>query len=203
MSHLESLIAEFYDWRGYLVKRNVRVGRRLRGGWDMELDVVAFHPHTKHLVHVEASLGAHSWKKRELRFAKKFRLGKKYMFKEVFTWLAPKTSVDRIAVIVTHPKNRNSLGGAKIVSIDESMFEVRTKVSERGIAAKDGLRSANFAGQKMNFAPSGFLALCDEGTEPGYSREQMLCHRLSILFPSKRHERLGRSGSTYCERLRL
>jgi len=49
MSRLGNLIAEFYDWRGYLVKRNVKAGRLSHGGWEMELDVVAYHPHTKHL----------------------------------------------------------------------------------------------------------------------------------------------------------
>jgi hypothetical protein len=27
MSHLENLIAEYYDWKGYLVKRNIKVGK--------------------------------------------------------------------------------------------------------------------------------------------------------------------------------
>jgi hypothetical protein len=27
MSHLEDLIAEYYDWQGYVVKRNIRVGK--------------------------------------------------------------------------------------------------------------------------------------------------------------------------------
>ncbi len=30
MSHLEDLIAEFYDWKGYLVKRNIKVGPKNR-----------------------------------------------------------------------------------------------------------------------------------------------------------------------------
>ena len=139
MSHLETLIAEFYDWKGYLVKRNVKVGRLSHGGWEMELDVVAFHPHTKHLVHLEPSVDAHSWEIRERRFAKKFGSGKKYIFREVFTWLDPKTTVDCIAVLVSHPKGRDSLAGARIVSIDEFMAEVRAAVGARGIAAKDAI----------------------------------------------------------------
>ncbi len=58
MSHLEDLIAEYYDWRGYLVKRNIKVGRLQHGGWEMELDVIAYHPHTNHLIHLEPSLDA-------------------------------------------------------------------------------------------------------------------------------------------------
>jgi hypothetical protein len=44
MSHLEDLIVEYYDWRGYLVKRNIRVGPLAHGGWEMELDIVAYIP---------------------------------------------------------------------------------------------------------------------------------------------------------------
>ena len=40
MSHLENLIAEYYDWQGYLIKRNIKVGKLSHGGWEMELDVL-------------------------------------------------------------------------------------------------------------------------------------------------------------------
>lgn len=139
MSHLETLIAEFYNWKGYLVKRNVKVGRLSHGGWEMELDVIAYHPHTSHLVHLESSVDAHSWKTREQRFTKKFGAAEKYIFKEVFTWLDPTTPVDRIAVLISHPKNRDFLVGAKIISIDEFMSEVRTAVCACGITAKNAI----------------------------------------------------------------
>ena len=72
MSHLEDLITEYYDWKGYLVKRNIKVGRLSHGGWEMELDVIAFDPRTGHLIHMGPSIDAHSWAVREERFAKKF-----------------------------------------------------------------------------------------------------------------------------------
>jgi hypothetical protein len=34
---LEQLVAEWYEFQGYFVRRNVRVGRRLKGGHDGEL----------------------------------------------------------------------------------------------------------------------------------------------------------------------
>lgn len=139
MSHLEDFIAEYYDWKGYLVKRNVKVGRLSHGGWEMELDVVAYHPHSGHLVHVEPSVDAHSWETREQRFMKKFGSGEKYIFKEVFTWLAPSTPVDRVAILVSHPKGRDFLAGAKIISIDEFMSEVRVAVTSWGIAARNAI----------------------------------------------------------------
>ncbi len=31
MSHLEDLLCEYYDWQGYIVRRNVKVGRLGQG----------------------------------------------------------------------------------------------------------------------------------------------------------------------------
>ncbi len=56
MNHLEKLTRQYYDWKGYLVKGNVKVGRLTRGGWGGELDIVAYNPQTNHLVHIEPSL---------------------------------------------------------------------------------------------------------------------------------------------------
>jgi hypothetical protein len=55
INFLEQLAAEWYEFRGYFVRRNIRVGLRPRGGYESELDVVAFDPDKGHLVHIEAS----------------------------------------------------------------------------------------------------------------------------------------------------
>lgn len=139
MSHLENLIAEYYDWKGYLVKRNVKVGRLTHGGWEMELDVVAFHPHTHHLIHLEPSIDAHSWTTREARFTKKFGCGERYIFKEVFTWLPDSTPIERVAVLISHPKDRDTLAGARIESVDEMMATIKRDVYSTGITAKNAI----------------------------------------------------------------
>lgn len=139
MSHLEDLIAEYYDWKGYLVKRNIKVGKLGHGGWEMELDVMAFDPHTGHLVHIEPSIDAHSWHVREQRFAKKFNAARKYIFSEIFTWLDSSMEVEQIAVLVSHPKGRDKLAGAKIISIDELMVEMRREILACGIVAKNAI----------------------------------------------------------------
>lgn len=128
MSHLESLIAEYLEWQGYLVKRNLKVGRRDRGGWEMELDIVGLNPKTQTIVHYEPSLDAQTWDKRELRYEKKFRLGKKYMFTEVFDWLPKSTHIEQIAVFYNHPPGRDKIAGGKIISIDELVAEIRARV---------------------------------------------------------------------------
>ena len=136
MSHLEQLIVEYLDWTGYLIRRNVKVGRLKHGGWEMELDVLAYNPSTKDLVHYEPSLDAHTWETRESRFAKKFSSAKKYVFSEVFGWLPPETPVRHIAVLPSHPKGRDTLGEAKLQSIDEFMAEVRAAITQCGPARR-------------------------------------------------------------------
>ena len=47
MNYLEQLVAEWYDYNGYLVRKNVRARKRASGGFDNELDVIAFQPERK------------------------------------------------------------------------------------------------------------------------------------------------------------
>jgi len=75
MNFLEQLLAEWFEYQGYFVRRNVRVGPRSKGGYECELDIVAFHPERKHLVHVEPSTDADSYDKRDRRYGEEVRRG--------------------------------------------------------------------------------------------------------------------------------
>ena len=132
MSHLESLIAEYLEWQGYLIRRNMKVGRRAKGGWEMELDVVGYHPQLNKIIHYEPSIDALPWVEREARYVKKFQLAQRYMFTEVFSWLDSSTQVEQIAVFYDHPKGRDTIAGGKIMSIDELVAEIRAKVISCG-----------------------------------------------------------------------
>ena len=79
MNHLEGIISEWLENTGYIVVRNHKVGRLVKGGWGGELDVIAYNPATKHLVHYEPSLDAESWARREERFTKKFTMGRQHV----------------------------------------------------------------------------------------------------------------------------
>ena len=65
---LEQLIAEWYELQGYFLRRNVWVGKRAKGGYECELDIIAFHPGKKHLVQIEPSMDASSWAERERKY---------------------------------------------------------------------------------------------------------------------------------------
>jgi len=137
MNHLEKLTRQYYDWKGYLVKGNVKVGRLSHGGWAGELDIVAYHPQTKHLIHIEPSIDALPWQKREERFKKKFRFGRKYIYKDVFPWLSRETPLEQIAILVS--STIRELGGGKVISIDEFMRDVKSEIQKLGRMAQSAI----------------------------------------------------------------
>jgi hypothetical protein len=60
VNYLEQLLAEWYEFPGYFLRRNVLVGKRKKGGYDCELDIVGFDPVKRRLLHVEPSMDAAS-----------------------------------------------------------------------------------------------------------------------------------------------
>ncbi len=133
MSHLEDLIFQYYDWRGYIVRRNIKVGRLGHGGWEGELDIVAYHPQKKGaVIHLEPSIDALSWQKREERFSEKFARGREYIFTDVFPWLKPDTPLEQVAVLVSAGRSRTHVGGGEIVTIDEIARQIKDDVAQRG-----------------------------------------------------------------------
>lgn len=132
-NHLESLAAEWYQFQGYFVRRNVQVGKRPAGGYECELDVVAFHPQLHKLVQVEPSLDASSWDERERRYLKKFEAGRKYI-PELFAGLAVPGQIDQIALFVYGGRDRKALAGGRVLHIRDFMAEIRAGVSDRRVA---------------------------------------------------------------------
>ena len=136
MSHFENLLVEYYDWRRFIVAHNRKVGHRPKGGWEMELDVVAFDPSTKSVLHLEPSLDADNWATREKRFEKKFAAGRKYIPTEVFPWLSPGTELKQVAILPRAWAKHRSLAGSEVRSVDEVMAEIRQAVEKEGPAAR-------------------------------------------------------------------
>lgn len=131
MSHLESLIAEYLDWKGYLIRKNIKVGRLSHGGWKMELDVVGYHPQINEVVHYEPSIDALGRAQREARYKKKFSAGKKYIFDEVFPWLDRNTPLRQVAVFV-NSNGKNEIAGGELVTLDELIFKIRRDIAREG-----------------------------------------------------------------------
>jgi len=71
VNFLEQLTAEWLTHKGYFVRTNIKLNKRLKGGWDNELDVLAYSPKASELIHVESTWDANTWDKRKERFLKK------------------------------------------------------------------------------------------------------------------------------------
>lgn len=133
INFLEQLVAEWYEFRGYFVRRNVRVGPRPKGGHESELDVVAFHPEKNHLVHIEPSMDADSWDQREKRYAKKFEAGRKYI-PGLFAGLDLPPDIEQVALLVFGSSSgRTKIGGGKILMIANFMNEIRKEIRTRRV----------------------------------------------------------------------
>ena len=123
-NYLEQLLAEWYEYQGYFIRRNVWVGKREKGGYECELDIVAFHPGKKHLLQVEPSSDADSWAKREERYARKFLAGRKYI-PELFKDFGAQGPIDQVAVFLSASKqNRQTLAGGRIVLASEILVDI-------------------------------------------------------------------------------
>ena len=134
VNFLEELAAEWYEFRGYFVRRNIQVGPRPRGGYECELDVVAFHPESKQLVQIESSMGAESWEVREKRFGKKFEAGRRHI-PHLFQGLHLPMKPEQLALLVfASTKNRQTVGGGKIFLIADFLQEIFTELRSRHIA---------------------------------------------------------------------
>ncbi len=97
MNHLETLTAEWLNYNGYLVHTSVKVGKRAKGGWDGELDVVGFHPARRHFLHVECSVDANTWEIRKKTFKRKFAMGHEHA-RNLFSGLELPTALDQVVV---------------------------------------------------------------------------------------------------------
>src|ERR1039458_1506838 len=128
---LEQLVAEWYEFKGYFVRRNANVGRRQTGGYESELDVVALNPKEWRLIHIKSSMECHSWSKREKRFGAKFKAGKKYI-PGLFPGFKRLPKIEQMVVLVYGSQNNHSkLGGGRLVLIKDFMVEIRDRKSTR------------------------------------------------------------------------
>jgi hypothetical protein len=123
-NYLEQLVIEWYEYQGYFVRNNVLVGKRAQGGYETELDIVAFHPAKMRLVHLEPSMDADSWERREERYKKKFELGRIHI-PGLFAGLSVPKEIEQIAVFGYASKiSHNTIGGGKVVCVEDLFRDI-------------------------------------------------------------------------------
>jgi hypothetical protein len=150
MNFLEELLAEWYEYQGYFVRKNVLVGRRAAGGYECELDVVAFNPTGRQLVHVEASTDTASWATREHRFAKKFEAGRRYIH-QIFEGLDLPSQPTQYAVLMyAGSQTTRQLGGCRVVAASDLLLEILPSLSKQRTWVREHypiLRTLQFVGE--------------------------------------------------------
>jgi Holliday junction resolvase-like predicted endonuclease len=136
---LEELVAEWYEYQGYLVKRNERVERNPNGngGYRGELDVVAFRPTTDHLVHVEVSMDADSWGERKERLQRKFLAGAQNIHRLFDGLPIDGKKIEQVAVFVGGSKtNHKKVGSATVQMVDDLIVRILHDLKGRPLMSR-------------------------------------------------------------------
>jgi hypothetical protein len=121
---LEKLVAEWYEFSGYFIKRNVQVGKLSKGGYECELDIVAFNPSRRHLVHIEPSTDADSWEVRDRRYAKKFAAGRRYVPALFAGFNLPEKMDQQALFLLGSKRTRETVGGGRVVLLSEFLEQI-------------------------------------------------------------------------------
>ncbi|MEK7657599.1 MAG: hypothetical protein AAB366_00135 [Patescibacteria group bacterium] len=128
MNFLEQLTAEWYSHMGYFVRTNIKYGRRTRGGYEGEMDVIAYHPQSLTLLHIETSMDADSWDKRMIKFKRKFDTANKY-YNKLFKFDIKK--VEWMVIVGSNPPRKDFFGKvAPVQSIPQFIEKVTDYLSQ-------------------------------------------------------------------------
>lgn len=134
MKYLEQLVREWYEYRGYFVRRDMWVGLESDGTYDCELDIVAFHPIHRHVVHFETSYHILSLKDNEQHFQTKFDAGKKYLHR-IFG-IEDHLHIEQTALILkSEETHRRTIGGGKIVLLSDFLATILQQLSGIGVSS--------------------------------------------------------------------
>ncbi len=131
MNFLEQLVAEWYAYeKKHFVRTNIKFGKRDEGGYDGEIDVIAFDPFKKTLTHIETSTDAKSWDDRKTIFLNKFE-GAKNHYKKFFDFDGEKVN-RKVVVGFGIPKKKPDFGNnIEVKTIYEFLLEITDVLSKR------------------------------------------------------------------------
>lgn len=134
MAYLQQLAREWYEYRGYFVRENVWVGLESDGSYDCELDVVAYDPQHRHVVHIEPSFDLLPTMDRERHFQLKFDAGKKYLHR---MFSRPSTlTLEQIALIAyAQPEQHQTIGGGRVILLTTLLSEMLAHLSQLDLAS--------------------------------------------------------------------
>jgi len=127
-NHLEDLVAQWHELRGYFVRRNIPVSKLAAGGYAGELDVVAFHPVRREIVHYECSTDASSWEKREQKFKKKLEWGRREIPKIFEGLTTGQEAFKQFVVLVVCGRAPRTVAGVPVIQSGTLIKEILTEL---------------------------------------------------------------------------
>ena len=130
MNFLEQITSEWYVYKGYFVRTNIKFGRLSHGGWKGEIDIAAYNPQTKDFIHVETSTDADSWAKRKERFCRKFRNAAEF-YSELFPFQINK--IQKIALVgFSKPKIKPNFGDSiNVILVPDFFREITNELKKK------------------------------------------------------------------------
>jgi len=131
MNFLESLAAEWYAVQKYFVRTNIKTNRRENGGYNNEIDVLAFLPESGKLVHLETSWDSLTWKNREERYlSRKFVFSDKQYSEIIGTDPA---SIQKRAIIGTSKSQPKEIWGSdiEVTTVPNFIAEIAEDIKQR------------------------------------------------------------------------
>ena len=90
---------------------------------------------------------------------KKFESGKKYIHRDIFPWLEETIPLRQIAVLTSRGRDRTSLAGGEILTVDEMMKQIKGEVAKSGIVAKAAIPEQFDLLRTVQLTVSGYYRL--------------------------------------------
>jgi len=134
---LEELVAQWYEFKGFFIRRNIQFGVGTQGGREGEIDLLAFNPSTKEAIHIETAVPSLSYKEFGESHRKKFEGAEKY-YKELLNPNINPNSVKKISIVHTSSiprkdsiKTFESIAGSKLIHLSVLLDEIITELEKQ------------------------------------------------------------------------
>jgi len=141
VNFLEQLVAEWYQYLGYLVRSNIVFGWGRTGGYEGEIDVVALHRQSAEFLHIETSGAACSWREHRGTFARKFQNAAQH-YDELFPFETPPVQKVAIFEFSDRPRATPNFGDIEVVSVKNFIWNICQRL--RGQSPKNHIYTSKF-----------------------------------------------------------
>lgn len=98
MNFLEELVSEWYEYQRYFIIRNRTLNILPGGGYEGEIDILAYNPNNDEVIHIETSSDSKDWSARIKTFKEKFRWTIEE-YRNVFGLPLSVTQINKMAVV--------------------------------------------------------------------------------------------------------